>query len=537
MSIPIPLTGCTPSRAGAKAAALARLQHAGLPVPDSIVIPTGVTDKALGGAVGQVLAWAERRAPYGLIARSSAPGEDGATASFAGLYASVVTPCRPGQVLAALREVRASASTPVVAQYAAASGLAPDGELAVLVQPVLRPAVAGVLAAVVSGSECTSWRIETVRGLAEPLVSGTQTGEIHIGRGPVTDSVVPSSQPFLHLPGTREELDLPPGEWITAPSAGGAPARAKVAGSASGVLRLRTPAEWVQQQVLLPGQRQELLSLAVGAARTLGLERIDMEWAITTQGASILQARPLTRPVGDATAPLPPSGGWAGLAAVTGSATGPAAHLGPETPPGGAVLICRALGPEAAAALLGGPVGVVSTTGGTLSHTAIIARELGIPCVTNVPEADQIPDGMVLEIDGTAGTVRPAPAVPAPRRENKPASHDDAAVVTTQIPEARATDGRAATLVLHDARSADLNILVRAVTAASESTGALGILLPDGAPPSPVLRPQRPGFEFRSVNGLAVLWPRSAGRLPRRVVALDANNRVIFERPLDRSTS
>ncbi|MFJ1662402.1 PEP/pyruvate-binding domain-containing protein [Streptomyces anthocyanicus] len=534
MSIPIPLTGCTPSRAGAKAAALARLQHAGLPVPDSIVIPTGVTDGALAGAVGQVLAWAERRAPYGLIARSSALGEDGATASFAGLYASVVTPCRPGQVLAALREVRASASAPVVAQYAAARGLPLDGELAVLVQPVLRPAVAGVLAAVVSGGECSNWRIEAVRGLAEPLVSGTQTGEIHIGRGPVTDSVVSSSQAFLHLPGTREELDLPPGEWIIAPSAGGALARAKVAGSASGVLRLRTPAVWVQQQVLLPGQRQELLSLAAGAARTLGLERIDMEWAIT-RGPTILQARPLTRPVGDATAPPPPEGGWAGLAAVTGSATGPAAHLGPETPPGGAVLICRALGPEAAAALLGGPVAVVSTTGGTLSHTAIIARELGIPCVTNVPEANQIPDGMVLDVDGTAGTIRPALTVPAPRKENGPVSHGDAAIVTTQIPEARAADGRAATLVLHDPRSADLNVLVRAVTAASESTGALGILLPDGVPASPVLRPQHPGFEFCSVNGLAVLWPRSAGRLPLRVVALDADNRVIFERPLNRS--
>ncbi|MFH9561242.1 PEP/pyruvate-binding domain-containing protein [Streptomyces globisporus] len=534
MSIPIPLTGCTSSRAGAKAAALARLQHAGLPVPDSIVIPTNVTDRDLAGAVGPVLAWAERRAPYGLIARSSAPGEDGATASFAGLYASVVTPCRPGQVLAALREVRASAHTPVIAQYAATSGRVPDSVLAVLVQPVLRPAVSGVLAAVVSGRACTSWRIEAVRGLAEPLVSGTQTGEIHIGYGPVTDSVVPTSQTFLHLPGTREELDLPPGEWITAPNAGGDPARAKVADSDSGVLRLRTPAAWVQQQILPPDQRQELLSLAVGAARALGLERIDMEWAIT-HGPTILQARPLTRPVGDATAPPPPDGGWAGLAAVTGSATGPAAHLVPETPPGGAVLICRALGPEAAAALLGGPVAVVSTTGGTLSHTAIIARELGIPCVTNVPEADQIPDGMIVEVDGTAGTVRPATLVPAPRIESGPVSLADAAIVTTKIPDARATDGRAATLVLYDPHSADLKVLLRAVTAAAKSTEVLGILLPDDVPASPVLRPRHPGYEFAAVNGLAVLWPRSAGRLPRRVVALVADTRVIFERSLTRS--
>ncbi|MFI2736657.1 PEP/pyruvate-binding domain-containing protein [Streptomyces sp. NPDC018711] len=538
MSILTPLTNCDPSHVGAKAAALGRLQHAGLPVPDSVVIPTGVTDGDLAGAVKQVLNWAERRAPYGLIARSSAPGEDGATASFAGLYASVITPCTPAQALAALREVRASASTQVVAQYAAARGLAPDGELAVLIQPVLRPALAGVLAAVVHDGLCVSWRIEAVRGLAEPLVNGTQTGEIHIGRGPTTDSIASSSQTFLYLPGTQEELDLPPGEWITVPSAGRDPARAKAAGSSAGVLHLRTPAEWVKEPVLLPGQREELLSLAVRAAQALGLEQIDMEWAITTQGPTVLQARPLTRPISDATASRPPVGGWAGLAAVTGTATGPAIHLGTEASPNGAVLICRALGPEAAAALLGGPAAVVSTTGGPLSHTAIIARELGIPCVTNVPEAlHQIPQGMALEVDGSTGTVRPAPTIPAPRKENRPVPYADAAIVTTFIPDIRVADGRMATLVLHDPHLADLDVLVRAVTAAGESTEPLGILLPDGVPPSPVLVPRHPGFDFRFTNGLAVLWPKDAGGLPHRLVALDADSHVIFERLVNRSTS
>ncbi|MEU2354396.1 PEP/pyruvate-binding domain-containing protein [Streptomyces misionensis] len=537
MSILIPLMRCASLHAGAKAAALGRLQRAGLPVPDSVVIPTGITDGDLAGAVEQVLTWAERRAPYGLIARSSAPGEDGATASFAGLYTSVVTPCTAGRVLEAVREVRSSASSPVVARYAAARGLAPDGELAVLIQPVLRPALAGVLASVVRDGACVSWRIEAVRGLAEPLVSGTQTGEIHIGRGPVTESVVPCSQAFLHLPGTREELELPPGEWTTVPTTGRTALRAKIAGSCAGVLHLRTPAEWAKQQVLLPDQREDLLHLAVGAAQVLGLEQIDIEWAITTDGPTVLQARPLTRPIGDATASTPPAGGWGGLAAVPGIATGPAARLGPETPPEGAVLICRALGPEAAAALLGGPAAVVSTTGGPLSHTAIIARELGIPCVTNVPAAvDQIPEGMVLEVDGTAGTVRPASTVPAPRQENGPDSYDNAAIVTTLIPAAPASDGRAATLVLHDPRAADVEVLVRAVAAASDSTEPLGILLPDGVPPSPAL-PQHLGFDLHCANGIAVLWPKGAGELPRRVVALDADTHVLFEHPLNRSAS
>ncbi|MDJ0372469.1 PEP/pyruvate-binding domain-containing protein [Streptomyces sp. H10-C2] len=538
MTILTGLTACAPSHAGAKAAVLGRLQSSGLPVPDSVVIPVGVADRDLPGAAGQVLAWAQHRAPYGVIARSSAPGEDGVTSSFAGLYDSVVAPCTAGQVLAALRQVRASARAPVVAEYAAARGLRPDDELAVLVQPVLRPAAAGVLAAQVADGRCARWRIEAVRGLAEQLVSGVLTGETHCGRGPVTESVARSGQPFIHLPGTSQELDLPPGEWITVPAAGTAAARAKVAGSASGVVHLRTPAEWADTPVLAEQQREELLDLAARAAQALGLEQIDMEWAVTDEGPVVVQARPLTQPIRDAAPPEPPAGGWAGLAGVAGIATGPAARLGPDPAPDGAVLLCGALGPEAAAALLRGPAAVVSSTGGPLSHTAIIARELGIPCVTNVPEAvTRIPAGMVIEVDGTAGTVRPAPTVPSPRWESGPESYSDAAVLTNRIPDTRPVDGRAATLVLHDPHSADLGVLVRAVTTASLSAAPLGILLPDGVPPCPVLITRYPGFVLRTVHGLALLWPQPTGALPRRVVTLDSDNNVIFERPLNRSAS
>lgn len=532
------LTDTAPSRAGAKAAALSRLQQAGLPVPDSAIIPVNVTDSDLPGAAAQVLAWAEHRAPYGLIARSSAPGEDGVTSSFAGLYDSVITPCAPGQVLAALRQVRASVRAPVVTEYAAARGLSPDDDLAVLVQPVLRPVAAGVLAAQVTSGRCVHWRIEAVRGLAEQLVSGAQTGEIHCGRGAAVESVATCVQPLIHLPGTAQELDLPPGEWITvSAAAGAAPARAKVAGSSCGVMHLRAPAEWADVPVLTPRGREELLDLAARAAQALGLEQIDMEWAATVDGPTVLQGRPLTQPIRDVARREPPTGGWAGLAAVAGIATGPAVRLGPDPAPEGAVLICGALGPEAATALLRSPAAVVSTTGGPLSHTAIIARELGIPCVTNVPEAADIAAGTVIEVDGTAGTVRPAPFIPSPRQEDEPVSYRDAAVLTTRIPDARADDGRVATLLLHDPDCADLGVLVRAVTTASDASGSLGILLPDGPPPSSVLLPEHPGLELRTAGGLALLWPQSVGDLPRRVIALDAEGRVIFARPLHTTRS
>lgn len=51
--------------------------------------------------------------------------------------------------------------------------------------------------------------------------------------------------------------------------------------------------------------------------------------------------------------------------------------------------------------------GLVTNTGGVLSHAAVVAREFGLPAVVGVANATTtIVDGQTLEIDGTAGTVR-----------------------------------------------------------------------------------------------------------------------------------
>ncbi len=50
---------------------------------------------------------------------------------------------------------------------------------------------------------------------------------------------------------------------------------------------------------------------------------------------------------------------------------------------------------------------VVTDTGGVLSHCAIVAREYRIPAVVGVGTATAlIRDGQLLEVDGSAGTVR-----------------------------------------------------------------------------------------------------------------------------------
>jgi pyruvate,water dikinase len=72
----------------------------------------------------------------------------------------------------------------------------------------------------------------------------------------------------------------------------------------------------------------------------------------------------------------------------------------------GEILVCRMTAPPWTPlfAIAGG---VVTDTGGVLSHSAICAREYAIPCVVATQVATRvIPDGAMIEVDGTAGTVR-----------------------------------------------------------------------------------------------------------------------------------
>jgi phosphoenolpyruvate-protein phosphotransferase (PTS system enzyme I) len=54
-------------------------------------------------------------------------------------------------------------------------------------------------------------------------------------------------------------------------------------------------------------------------------------------------------------------------------------------------------------------LGLATTLGGPTSHTAIIARQLGIPCVVAVGGLDAVEAGTLVLIDGTRGTITVAP--------------------------------------------------------------------------------------------------------------------------------
>jgi pyruvate,water dikinase len=46
---------------------------------------------------------------------------------------------------------------------------------------------------------------------------------------------------------------------------------------------------------------------------------------------------------------------------------------------------------------------IVSETGGMLSHSSIIARELGIPALVSVPNACSLGDGLTVTVNGSNG--------------------------------------------------------------------------------------------------------------------------------------
>jgi phosphoenolpyruvate-protein phosphotransferase len=83
----------------------------------------------------------------------------------------------------------------------------------------------------------------------------------------------------------------------------------------------------------------------------------------------------------------------------------------PLRPPPGAVLVADDITPAEAADLASAAVvAVVTAAGSPTSHTAIVARGLGIPAVVGVPRLlAQIDDGVLLAVDGDAGEVHVDP--------------------------------------------------------------------------------------------------------------------------------
>lgn len=372
-----------------KAAMLGVLLRAGLPVPDGFVIPKAALadgdmkiTRSLRAAVAAELA---RLGDPVVAVRSSAMSEDTAEASAAGQYESVIGAQGTESVCDAILTCRLSAHAPRVDEYwsrAQPAAAPPAPDMAVLVQRMIAADTSGVMFTPQQAGDPT--RIEASWGLGLSVVGGTVTPDTYEAQ---TDGSI------AHAVGskkTRIDLDAERG----------------------GVTRRTVAADQQQVRALNDRMVTTLTRLGSRIAEILGGPQ-DVEWAIAEDAVWVLQARPITARLPAARTSTPPRSPRAlrGTPGAHGVVTGGARIVrGPsdfQTVQPGDIVICPYTDP-AWTPLFRVAAGVVTETGGALSHAAIVAREYGIPAVLGVPDAlNLIENGSQVTLDGTAGTIIP----------------------------------------------------------------------------------------------------------------------------------
>lgn len=108
-------------------------------------------------------------------------------------------------------------------------------------------------------------------------------------------------------------------------------------------------------------------------------------------------------------------------------------------------------------------LGIVTSGGGPTSHTAILARSLGIPAVVAVAGAEDLADGETVLVDGAKGTVERDPSAEAVAK-----AQEAAATVRVFDGTGRTADGHRVQLL---ANVADPQAAAAAVEAGAEGVG------------------------------------------------------------------
>jgi pyruvate,water dikinase len=197
-----------------------------------------------------------------------------------------------------------------------------------------------------------------------------------------------------------------------------------------------------QAQVLSDDEIRAIADIAVRSERHAGCPQ-DTEWAIADGTTYIVQTRPITtlnragKPAAEQHEVL-----LQGLPAVPGAASGEVRVLMDVSDGArlqdGEILVAQMTNPDwlptmrRAAAL-------VTDTGGMTCHAAIVARELGVPCIVGARTATKdLTDGMVVTVDGThgrvlAGRTPDTQATPAVTVSSEPAHQIVAEVTATKI--------------------------------------------------------------------------------------------------------
>jgi phosphoenolpyruvate synthase/pyruvate phosphate dikinase len=412
-------------RFGPKAANLARLGQAGLPIPDgfcidaeayrvqiralgleadargvfaaqespqarrhALMMKLGLLDQPITPAVLDPLltAWWELKNKTGAltVVRSSALVEDRFGSSFAGQFESFLGLETEADFITAIRSCWGALWATRALRYMATHDIDPaDTAMGILVQPLVSArASGGGLSEAAGGEGNDSMILSATWGLGSAIAQGEVTPDRYeLSRAGELLNIMPGRKD--HQVGCihREE----PVARVVAP-------------------------ELVAEPCLGEQQAIELGRLLRKVEDLIGMP-VEIEWAMDDSGFHLLQARPLHTQVS-----APPDAAWLNRPRLNGHAAGVGwgegracviqceCELSRVAP--GDILVTKVAGP-ALSHILTRVAGVVAERGGSTSHMASLARERGIPMVLGVLNAtSRIPNGSTVAVDGVAGVVR-----------------------------------------------------------------------------------------------------------------------------------
>ena len=253
---------------GSKAVGLGEAARAGLPLPPGVALSGAIVEAVASGEERAIEQVAKAARPLGrpLAVRSSAVDEDGAEASFAGQHLTLLNVRSAEELRDALRDIWWSANADSAITYRQRVGLFTRPSVAVVVQSLLDPDVAGVMFTRNPVTGADERVIEASWGLGEAVVQG---------------SVIPDN---YRVDRSGEVLECTPGVKRVAirPLPEGGTVEEDVA------------PELVERRCLDDSQLGELCRLAGRCEEVYGEGR-DIEWAFAGGELYLLQCRAITR--------------------------------------------------------------------------------------------------------------------------------------------------------------------------------------------------------------------------------------------------
>ena len=372
--------------------------------------------------------------------RSSATAEDTAQFSFAGMFESVLNVLGKPALIEAVKTCWASTFSARVLFYRMKQGLPAEMPVAVVVQRMVSSDKSGVMFTTDPATrDASRLVIEAVWGLGETIVQGAVTPDRHVIDKPSLAVIITEI--------AEKEFLL---EWDQAAQQ---TTRVDLARDS----RARAP-------VLTAAELLALAQLARRAEEHYGVPQ-DIEFAIEGPAIYLTQSRPITTLAAPAAATTASTAGSTakplvhGLGASPGRVSGVVRVL--ESPADGAsmqsgeVLVTRMTSPDWVP-IMRRAAAIVTDAGGMTSHAAIVARELGLPCIVGAHDATRaLSTGLLVSVDGSAGTVMAGRVVdlsstPNVSSQSAPAARAAAYATATRLYVNLAEPSRAAEVAARD---------------------------------------------------------------------------------------